>query len=103
VLVIGSGNAVHNLRAMEPDIDAEPYEWAAEADRAIQSFLSERDTEKLINYRNALPHCGMAVPTAEHYYPMLYTLGMMSEDAPLVFTHEGIQNASVSMRCFRVG
>jgi 4,5-DOPA dioxygenase extradiol len=53
--------------------------------------------------RNALPHCGMAVPTAEHYYPMLYTLGMMSEDDPLVFTHEGIQNASVSMRCFRVG
>ncbi len=103
VLVIGSGNAVHNLRAMESDIDAEPYEWAAEADGAIQSILAKRDAEKLIDYRSALPHSGMAVPTPDHYLPMLYTLGMMSDDDPLVFTHEGIQYASVSMRCFRVG
>jgi 4,5-DOPA dioxygenase extradiol len=45
----------------------------------------------------------LAVPTLDHYLPMIYALRLQEEGEPLTFTHEGIQNRSVSMRCFQIG
>jgi aromatic ring-opening dioxygenase catalytic subunit (LigB family) len=86
---------------MEMDIDAARMNGGEL--RCHKSLLSKRIRRSLSITGTRLPHSGMAVPTPDHYLPMLYTLGMMGEDDPLVFTHEGIQYASVSMLCFRVG
>jgi 4,5-DOPA dioxygenase extradiol len=45
----------------------------------------------------------LAVPTLDHYLPMIYALALQEEGEPLTFAHEGMQNASISMRCFQVG
>ncbi len=103
VLVIGSGNIVHNLRILNwEDVDAEPYDWAARFDEDVRRRLTNRDHAGLVEYRK-LPEASRAIPTPDHYLPMLYILGMQDEQESLTFTHEGFQNASISMRCVRVG
>jgi 4,5-DOPA dioxygenase extradiol len=103
VLIIGSGNLVHNLRVVNPDPDARPYEWAVQFDEAAKADLLARRHEKLINYAHYGRIAALAIPTNEHYLPMLYALALQTEGEPLTFTHEGLQNGSISMRCFRIG
>ena len=103
VLVLGSGNLVHNLRALNFSDDAPPYAWAVEADQWFKARLLSRDLPALIDYQRAGPAVAKAVPTNDHYLPMLYVMGLAEEGEPLAFTHEGMQNGSVSMRCFRIG
>ena len=103
VLVIGSGNIVHNLRILDwEDVNARPYDWAARFDAEARRRLLERDHKGLAGYKR-LPEAARAVPTPDHYLPMLYILGMQGDNECLAFTHEGFQNASISMRCFRIG
>ncbi|HMM19286.1 MAG TPA: 4,5-DOPA dioxygenase extradiol [Selenomonadales bacterium] len=99
VLIIGSGNIVHNLRMAQWDEKAEPYDWAVKADEEMKQLLQSKNHTALINYEELL-HAQLAIPTNEHYLPMLYTLALQEETDELRFIHEGIQNASVSMRCF---
>ena len=103
VLIIGSGNLVHNLRVIDFRDDAAPFPWALEADEWFKARIESRDLEALAAYDRAGPAVRKAVPTNDHYLPMLYSLGLAEKGEPLTFTHEGIQNGSVSMRCFRVG
>jgi len=103
VLVLGSGNIVHNLHSMDWEHpDAEPVGWAAHFDDEVRLHLLDRDHEGLMDYRH-MSGAANAVPTPDHYLPMLYVLGMQGEDESLAFTHEGFQHASISMRCFRIG
>lgn len=99
VLIIGSGNIVHNLHLVQAEENAEPYDWAITADEEIKQLLQSKNHTALINY-DGLAHTKLAIPTNEHYLPMLYTLALQEETDQLRFIHEGIQNASVSMRCF---
>ena len=103
VLVVGSGNLVHNLRLVDFDDDARPFGWALEADAWFTDALARRDHAALIAYEKAGAAVSRAVPTNDHYLPMLYAIGLQEPGESLVFTHEGIQNGSVSMRCFMVG
>jgi 4,5-DOPA dioxygenase extradiol len=102
VLVLGSGNLVHNLSAVSWEEDAQPYDWAVDFDAWAAARLAEGDHAALVDYSSG-PGARMAVPTPDHYLPMLYVLGTQAPDEALTTTHEGFQNASVSMRCFRVG
>ena len=103
VLIIGSGNIVHNLRQINFNENARPYDWALEFDDKIKTALEQRNMEKLLDYGSFGEVASLSIPTNEHYLPMLYTLGLMDKDEPLTFTFAGIQHASISMRCFRVG
>lgn len=100
VLVIGSGNIVHNLYEVDFNEDAEPFTWANDFDSVVKNLLENKDFESLINYSGLGKNALRSVPTAEHYLPMLYTLGMISENETISFVHESIQNGSVSMRSF---
>jgi 4,5-DOPA dioxygenase extradiol len=102
ILVIGSGNIVHNLFEIDFEENSEPYPWAIEFDRVVKENLEKGTFENLIGY-HSLPSSRKAVPIPDHYYPMLYVLGMKDKDDKLTFVHESIQNASVSMRCFMFG
>lgn len=102
VLIIGSGNLVHNLRKIDFNDDAPPFDWAVEADEAFKKMLTEKDLGKLLNPFPVTKSISLAIPTLDHYIPMLYIFGMMNNNEQINFTHEGIQNGSVSMRCFMV-
>lgn len=103
VLVVGSGNVVHNLRAVDWDSGAEPHAWAVEFDRWVADRLEAGDDEALVGYEALGRLADLAVPTNEHYLPMLYAAALRTPGEPLAFTYEGIDLASVSMRCLRIG
>ena len=94
VLIIGSGNLVHNLAMLRTG--ATPYPWATEFDLTVKNLIELRDYPALVSY-TSLKNAGMAHPSAEHYLPLLYALGAAGEDRPYFFS-ETIFAGSVSMR-----
>jgi 4,5-DOPA dioxygenase extradiol len=100
VLIIGSGNIVHNLHRMDYNIDAEPYPWALEFDTYIKDALLQNDMDRLLRYKELSPVGKMAAPTNDHYLPTLYSAALREDGDQIHFFHESMQNASISMRCF---
>jgi 4,5-DOPA dioxygenase extradiol len=104
VLVIGSGNIVHNLSLLAAgEIDASPPSWAEAFDKEVKGRLLSRDHGALLDVRGLGKESALAVPTLDHYLPMAYTLALQEENEPLAFTYEGFQYGSISMRCFQIG
>jgi 4,5-DOPA dioxygenase extradiol len=104
VLIIGSGNIVHNLKLIDfEDMDAKPYAWAEEFDTYVKGCLLSRDHRGLIDYLSNGKASALSVPTLDHYLPLIYAIALQEKNEPLAFIHEGFQNASVSMRCFQIG
>lgn len=102
VLVIGSGNIVHNLRKMSWEKDAEPFDWAVEFDGQVKSLIEKRDYTALCNYEKLGNEALRSIPTPDHYWPLLYILGLVGEE-DLTFPVTGIAHASISMRAVLVG
>jgi 4,5-DOPA dioxygenase extradiol len=75
-------------------------EWAQEFDAWSKAKLEAGDHHALVNYESLGVTAKMAVPTNDHYLPMLYTLGALGGNEGVRFTHESFQNGSISMRCF---
>ena len=103
VLIMGSGNIVHNLRMADYDMQAEPYDWAVEFDQKMKSNLLNGNVKDLINFENMGPSASYAVPTLDHYLPMIYAVAQREGNEPVNFIYEGFQNGSISMRCFQIG
>ena len=96
VLIVGSGNAVHNLPAMRYGVEA--FDWAREFDAKIATAISNREYAALGELDPRDPLTRIAHPTIEHFLPLLYTLGAATEtDQPTFFT-EGFDLGSISMR-----
>lgn len=104
VLIIGSGNIVHNLGMFDfTNIGAPSFDWAVEFDEAVKSNLTRRNHHDLVHYRNMGKSALLAVPTLDHYLPMIYTLALQEKNDSVSFIHEGFQYGSISMRCFQIG
>jgi 4,5-DOPA dioxygenase extradiol len=104
VLIIGSGNVVHNLRTLVwNDINAKTLDWAVEFDGLVKRKLNERDFKSLVDYQSFGDIARLAHPTNEHYLPMLYALGLAGEKEDLEFLFEGFQFGSASMLTFQIG
>lgn len=102
VLIIGSGNLVHNLRATEnfPDGLAASRPWAQNFDQAVKTALAAGDENGLLAYESLDREARMAVPTPDHYWPFLYALGAGGKTPPdTVF--EGFQRGTLGMRCLQ--
>jgi len=97
VLILGSGNVVHNLGAMA--WEDKGFEWAEECDAEMARLISEGDHQALIDYEG-LPHYRLAIPTEEHYLPLLYVLGAMAPGEKVSFFNERVTLGSISMRGF---
>lgn len=104
ILVVGSGNLVHNLHAYAwGRHPAEPFDWAVRFEtRARQIMIAGEDTS-LIDYESLGGDARLSVPTPEHYLPLLYVLGARGEDEAVTFPVSGIDGGSVSMLSVRVG
>lgn len=103
VLILGSGNIVHNLRRIDWNEQAPVFDWAQEFDAFVKAKIDGGDHDPLINYEASSAAAKLSVPTNDHYLPMLYTLGLRERDDTVQHLFEGFQNASISMRCFRIG
>ncbi len=103
VLILGSGNIVHNLGLIDNDINAEPHGWAVEFDQKVKQCLLSREHERLIDYLDLGKEALYGVPTLDHYLPMIYAIGLQRKEDKVTFIHEGFQNGSVSMRAFQIG
>lgn len=98
VMIIGSGNIVHNLMAMQPG--GAPYDWAETFDRHIASRLDARDINALAGV-GAMGHITrLAHPTIEHYLPILYVAATAQTEDDLQFFNTSFDLASISMRSF---
>lgn len=103
VLIIASGNVVHNLKVIDwNNINAKPLDWAIEFDEIIKSKLNSQDYQALVNYEQLGSIFQLAHPTNEHYLPMLYTLGLADKTEEVKYLFEGFQFGSASMRCFQI-
>jgi 4,5-DOPA dioxygenase extradiol len=103
VLIIGSGNIVHNLRNISWKENETPFEWAVEFDEWFKQKLIDRDFSALMNDFGKTKSGQLSVPTLEHYLPLHYILGAANPKDELKFEYEGIQNGSISMRAFKFG
>jgi 4,5-DOPA dioxygenase extradiol len=103
VLIVGSGNIVHNLSKITWKEDAEPYDWAVEFDEWVKAKLLQKNFKALSQDYRTTSAGRLSVPTPEHYYPLLYALGASEPGESLEFPFEGIQNSSISMRTLKLG
>ena len=101
VLIIGSGNLVHNLRLMVWQDTA--FDWAKAYDEKVKQWLIEGDDESIIHYERHGQAAMLSVNSAEHYLPLLYVLGLKEENEPLQFFADKIWGGSISMRCVKFG
>jgi len=105
VLVMGSGNVVHNLRATDrgtPDGFKASRPWAQSFDEAVKAALAGRDDRALIGYEK-LEGASTAVATPDHYFPFLYALGAAAPGERAKTVYEGFQSGTLSMRCLQFG
>ncbi|GAA5234465.1 4,5-DOPA dioxygenase extradiol [Verticiella sediminum] len=103
VLVIGLGNIVHNLRTARRGDAAEPYAWAERFDQAVAQALQAGDDDGLAHWERLDPQARFAVPTPEHYLPLLYAIGLRRPHEPVAFPTAGIEWGSLSMRSAAYG
>jgi 4,5-DOPA dioxygenase extradiol len=103
VLIVGSGNIVHNLGLIDFDMNAEPFDWAVAFDAKVKKNLVEHNYGELLNYLKMGREATLAVPTLDHYLPMVYIMALREEGERLDFVYEGFQHGSVSMRAFQIG
>ena len=102
ILIAASGNVVHNLRMMGRDGGA-PCDWAVRFDEYVRDALTTRQYDRLIEYHQAGEDARLAVPTPEHYLPLLYVLGAQREDETAAVAVDGIELGSIAMLSVVVG
>jgi 4,5-DOPA dioxygenase extradiol len=98
VLIIGSGNLVHNLHAYAWGRRAvKPFDWAIRFEEQVRELLLSADDGPLITYQTLGHDAMLSVPTPDHYLPLLYVLGLRREGDQVSFPVEGVDGGSVSM------
>jgi 4,5-DOPA dioxygenase extradiol len=104
VLIIGSGNIVHNLRQISRSPDAPVVEWAHEFDELIKKAIFENNLEQfLAEDPTKFPLWKMAHPSIDHYLPLLYVLGAADANEKTIFPYEAFEHGSLAMRSVLIG
>lgn len=103
ILIIGSGNIVHNLALADMRAENEAYDWAEEFDSLVSNRIADGKHEDLIEYGTLGKSAQLSIPTNEHYLPLLYVLGAGTAGEPVAFTNSKVTVRSVSMTCVRIG
>lgn len=104
VLIVGSGDVVHNLEAYAwGRRPAQPYDWALRFESTVRELITAHAHSQLIDYPSLGPDAHLSIPTPEHYLPVLYVLGASEPHEPVAFPVEGIDGGSVSMLAVQCG
>jgi 4,5-DOPA dioxygenase extradiol len=104
VLIVGSGNLVHNLHTYAWGREVrEPYEWAVRFEEQARQMLTAEDHKLLVDYERLGRDAMLSIPTPDHYLPLLYVLGTRQTGEAASFPVEGVDGGSVSMLSVRIG
>ena len=104
VLIIGSGNVVHNLHTYAWGKHlVEPFDWAVRFEKQLRELLLGHNHERVVAYETLGRDAILAVPTPDHYLPLLYVIGAGQEAEAVTFPVEGVDGGSVSMLSVRIG
>src|SRR5687768_3461959 len=104
VLILGSGNIVHNLHTYSwGKHDAEPYDWALRFEKMVRTALRSANVESLIAYEKLGKDALLSVPTPDHYLPFLYVLAQRQYNEEISFPVEGFDDGSISMTAVQIG
>lgn len=105
VLIIGSGNMVHNLRmvAWNKLADTYGFDWALEANDKMKQFILAGDHRSLINYSKQGSAFQLAIPTPEHYLPLLYAMALRDKGDTVSFFNDKPVGGSLSMTSVKIG
>jgi len=101
VLIIGSGNMVHNLRMVNWQNLEEKYDWTEQINERFKSLILDSNHQPLINYSSLGKEASMAIPTPEHYLPMIYSLGLQHSDDSVEFFNDNTWGP-ISMTSFKI-
>jgi len=101
ILLVATGGIVHNLARLQPDQDTPyPDPWAAEFDDWVREKVAALDADALAGYARHAPHAGAAVPTSEHFDPLLFAIGTVLPGDVVYDIYDGFRHGSLSMRSF---
>jgi 4,5-DOPA dioxygenase extradiol len=105
ILIIGSGNMVHNLRmvAWNKMNDHYGYDWALEASEKMKKYILTGDHQQLINYKSQGSAFDMAIPTPDHYLPLLYSLALQEKDDEVTIFNDKPLGGSLTMTSLKIG
>ncbi|MGF7139797.1 4,5-DOPA-extradiol-dioxygenase [Roseimarinus sediminis] len=105
VLIIGSGNMVHNLRMVEWNRLNETFgfDWALEASERMKSYILKGDHQQLIDFRSQGEAFNLAIPTPEHYLPLLYTLALQEQNEEVKLFNDKAVAGSLTMTSLKIG
>lgn len=103
VLIVGSGNIVHNLGRVSRELPEGGYHWAIEFDAKITALIDKGDHQAVIDYPRLGPAAQLSVPTNEHYLPLLYALAVKDEREPIAYFNDATTMGSISMRSLLIG
>jgi 4,5-DOPA dioxygenase extradiol len=104
VLIVGSGNLVHNLHTYGWGRHVpEPFDWAARFETAAKTLMTAGDFTPLIEYERLGSDALLSIPTPDHYLPLLYVIGSRRNDEAVTFPVEGVDGGSISMLTVRIG
>jgi len=105
VLIIGSGNMVHNLGMVawnKLNSEEYGYDWAIEANEQMKKFIILDDHKQLINFRSQGKAYNLAIPTPEHYLPLLYALALKEENETVTLFNDELVAGSLSMTSVKI-
>ena len=104
ILIAGSGNLVHNLHTYAwGKHTPEPYDWAVRFETTAKELMVKGDFDPLVNYDSLERDALLAIPTPDHYLPLLYVLGSRKTDDEITFPVQGVDGGSISMLTVRLG
>lgn len=105
ILIIGSGNIIHNLRLVDfPNFDKDNYgyDWAIEARETFNKLLLDGNYQPLINFEKQSKAVQLAIPTPDHYLPLIYTLGLQQKNESLTLFNDKLVAGSLSMTSLKI-
>jgi 4,5-DOPA dioxygenase extradiol len=102
VLIIGSGNMVHNLRMINWETPDSGFDWAEEMNTTFKSLIDKGEFQKLIDHDALGPAAKLAIPTPDHYYPLMYSLGLKQKGESVAFFNDKLSMGSISMTSVKI-
>lgn len=104
ILILGSGNMVHNLRMMSwAMINGGGYDWALQMNDKFKSLILNNEHQPLMNYQSLGKEAMLAIPTPEHYLPLMYTLGLKNDNEEISLFNDKAVGGSLTMTSVKVG
>jgi 4,5-DOPA dioxygenase extradiol len=104
ILIAGSGNLVHNLHTYAWGRHTQdPFDWAVRFEKVARELILAGEFEPLVNYEALGSDAALAIPTPDHYLPLLYVLGAAGQHEAIGFPVEGVDGGSISMLTVQIG